>query len=132
MIKELLINDIDKYIFLNIEKQEIMDCFKNNPFCHYIIYYENNKVYGYLYYSDIYDRAEINQFEVNEECRNKGIGNKLISYFVNLLNKNVTLEVKIDNYNAIHLYKKYGFKEVSIRKGYYKGIDGLLMERSVK
>ena len=44
-------------------------------------------------------------------------------------NYDITLEVRIDNFSAIHLYQKFGFKSVSIRKNYYNGIDGILMER---
>ena len=43
--------------------------------------------------------------------------------------KDITLEVKQTNEIAIKLYKKYSFKQVAIRKGYYNNIDGLLMER---
>ena len=39
--------------------------------------------------------------------------------------------LRIDNKEAIGLYKKFDFVEISIRKGYYKGIDGILMERKV-
>ena len=45
--------------------------------------------------------------------------------------KSITLEVKQTNENAIHLYKKYGFIEIGIRKGYYQGIDGILMEKEL-
>ena len=48
---------------------------------------------------------------------------------ISLVDKNITLEVKIDNNAAINLYKKYNFVEKAIRKGYYNGIDGILMER---
>lgn len=42
--------------------------------------------------------------------------------------KNITLEVNVLNDAAIKLYKKFNFTVVSIRRGYYKGIDGYLME----
>ena len=48
------------------------------------------------------------------------------------LQKNITLEVKQTNASAIHLYEKNGFKKVAIRKGYYNGIDGILMERTME
>ena len=50
--------------------------------------------------------------------------------FIEITNKPSTLEVKINNYIAINLYQKYGYKKVAIRKGYYNGVDGILMERS--
>lgn len=113
--------------FLNID--EIKNEFENNPFAKYLIYKEDDNIYGYLYYSDIYDRAELNQIEVEVSHRNCGKGKKLLEKFIELVDKDITLEVKIDNYPAIHIYKKYGFVEKAIRKGYYQGIDGILMER---
>lgn len=113
--------------FLNIN--EIKNEFENNPFAKYLIYKEDDNIYGYLYYSDIYDRAELNQIEVEVSHRNCGKGKKLLEKFIELVDKDITLEVKIDNYPAIHIYKKYGFVEKAIRKGYYQGIDGILMER---
>ena len=44
---------------------------------------------------------------------------------------NITLEVRKDNIPAINLYKKHGFFEKAIRKGYYKGTDGILMEKEM-
>ena len=41
----------------------------------------------------------------------------------------ITLEVSKENERALALYKKYGFKEVALRKGYYDGVDGILMEK---
>ena len=91
----------------------------------------DNKAVGYLYYSDIYDRCEINQIEVEKIHRNCGIATKLIKKLTETVDKSITLEVRVDNYPAISLYKKFNFVEKAIRKGYYKGIDGILMERSV-
>jgi ribosomal protein S18 acetylase RimI-like enzyme len=48
---------------------------------------------------------------------------------IETVDKNITLEVRKDNYPAIHVYKSLGFVEKAIRKNYYKGIDGILMER---
>ena len=90
---------------------------------------KDKSIIGYLYYSDIYERIEINQIEINSSYRNKGYGSKLLKYLIDNTNKSITLEVRKDNKPAISLYKKYGFKEVAIRKNYYDGIDGILMER---
>ena len=83
----------------------------------------------------IYDRMEIDNFSVIEEYRNIGIGTKLLAYLVSLAINyrvvNITLEVRISNDIAINLYKKFGFREVAIRKYYYGDEDGILMEKQV-
>ena len=132
MIKELTKDNITIINNSFINKEEVLKELSNNPFSKYIVYLENNEVIGYLYYSDIYDRVEINQIEINSIHRNCGYGSKLLGYLINSVNKNITLEVNKDNIYAIKLYKKYNFKEVAIRKGYYNGIDGILMERLFK
>jgi ribosomal-protein-alanine N-acetyltransferase len=104
---------------------------ENNPFANFIVYKKDNNIIGYLYYSLIYDRIEINQFEVLPEERRKGVASKLLEYLIDNNNLEMTLEVKIDNIPAIKLYEKYGFEKVGIRKGYYNGIDGILMFRKI-
>ena len=130
MIFEL--NNIEEiensFINLDIVKNELI----NNPFAKYLILKEENKILGYLYYSDIYDRVEINQFEIEKSHRNCGKGTKLLKKLTEIVDKSITLEVKKDNIEAINLYKKFGFEETAIRKGYYNGIDGILMERKHK
>lgn len=112
-----------------IKKITIQDDLKNNPFGHYLLEIDNNKIIGYLYYSDIYERAEINQIEVEVSHRNCGKASDLLKNMIDTVEKSITLEVKIDNIPAINLYKKFGFEEKAIRKGYYQGIDGILMEK---
>lgn len=100
-----------------------------NPYAHFLVYKINSRIVGYLYYSLIYDRLEINQIEVLEAYRHKGIGSKLLQFLIDKEPYAITLEVRKDNYNAINLYKKYNFVDVAIRKGYYFGVDAILMER---
>ncbi len=129
-------------MFLVITKENIDDfpsCFlsleivkKNldqNPFGKYLLYQEGKEVFGYLYYSEIYERVEIEQFEVEKSKRNQGIGNRILKEFTKTVEKDITLEVREDNEKAIHLYEKYGFVKKAIRKNYYRGKDGILMER---
>lgn len=116
--------------FINIE--EIKKELEYNPFAKVLIYKEKNQIIGYIYYSDIYDRAEINQFEIELSHRNCGKGRKLLNKMLSLVDKNITLEVRIDNLSAIHLYKSVGFVEKAIRKNYYHETDGILMERIIQ
>ena len=107
---------------------EMINNLNTNPFGMYLIYLESEEIIGYIYYSDIYDRIEIIEFEIKDEKRKQGYGEQLLNVLINE-NKPITLEVNKENIPAVSLYKKLGFNQVAIRKGYYKGIDGLLMER---
>ena len=112
-----------------------VDITSTNPFSRRIEYIIDNKSIGYLEYSLIYDRIEIDNINVLEEYRNKGIGTKLMSYLIsmaiNLRVINITLEVRISNEIARNLYKKFGFREVALRKYYYGDEDGILMEKNI-
>ena len=120
---------VDNFTYKLTEKE-----FSTNPYLKIIIYVEKDKIIGFLLYSLIYDRIEIEQFEVITKERGKGIGDKLLKYLIEKYKKrdikNITLEVKEDNIAAINLYKKYGFKKVSTRENYYDGINGIVMERT--
>ncbi|MBE6138470.1 MAG: ribosomal-protein-alanine N-acetyltransferase [Firmicutes bacterium] len=103
----------------------------NSPFSKEVVYIENGVVIGYLSYSIMYEKAEINEIFVLNSSRGQGIGSQLLEYLLNKCQfcENITLEVRKNNEAAISLYKKYGFKEVALRKNYYNNIDGILMMR---
>lgn len=107
----------------------------SSPFSKYIEYIVDGKIVGMLKYSLIYDRIEIDNILVEEKYRNQKIGTKLMSYLVSIAIEkrvvNITLEVRISNKIAIHLYKNFGFREVALRKFYYGDEDAILMEKQV-
>ncbi len=121
---------VDNFTYKLTEKE-----FSTNPYLKILTYVEKDKIIGFLLYSLIYDRIEIEQIEVTTKERRKGVGNKLLNYLIEKYKekdiKNITLEVKEDNIPAINLYKKYGFKSVSVREKYYDGINGILMEKAL-
>lgn len=141
MIKEL--NNTDNEIIEKVEmafptffsKSKILDDFAQNAFTKYFIYEEKSNIIGVVNYYDLYERFELSYIEVLEEYRNKKIGSLLIENLIKIAEekkvKNITLEVNINNEYAIKLYNKYGFNVVAIRKGYYDGVDGYLMERKM-
>ena len=104
-----------------------------NDYTFILVYKEKDKYVGFLIYQLLYEASEIIDIFVLDEYRNKGIGKALINKMLeNKQIEKVTLEVKKDNKNAIMLYNSLGFKPVSIRKGYYNGIDAILMLKEVK
>lgn len=101
-----------------------------NPFNKILVYVKDDNILGFVDYSKMYENMEINYIFVLGEYRNKGIASKLLKYIIDNNDfSNITLEVNINNTNAIKLYEKFNFKTISIRKGYYNGIDAYLMER---
>ena len=129
MISELKKEDLNLINNTFINKEYLENEFNNNPFIKVLILKEDI-IIGYLYYSDIYDRVEINQIEIEENHRNCGKGSLLLKELTETVDKNITLEVREDNIPAIKLYEKFNFKKVAIRKNYYNGVDGILMERN--
>lgn len=129
MIKELNIEEkgLNQNAFIDLEKlkKEI----ENNPFGKVLLYVKDNRIVAYLYYSEIYERVEINNIEVESRYQNQKIGTKLLESLTKTVDKTISLEVRKNNYNAIKLYKKFNFQEKALRKGYYQGIDGILMVR---
>ncbi len=138
MIEKLDINSKyidDLEVFDTFNKEKVLFDIENNTFTNYYIYRDSTRALAFINYQVMYERSELININVLEEFQNKGIASLLMEYmFRDLKNKNtldITLEVRIDNIKAINLYKKYDFKEVSIRKGYYQGIDGILMKKEL-
>jgi ribosomal protein S18 acetylase RimI-like enzyme len=61
---------------------------------------------------------ELNKMAVNKELRGNGIGNQLISFIIDFAKnkryKSVILYSNTVLKNSIHLYNKFGFKEIKI------------------
>ena len=63
-----------------------------------------------LYHEDF---IHIQGFYVNPSVHNKGYGQKLLSYVLNTYkDKEFRIEPYRDNQRAIHIYKKFGFREI--------------------
>ena len=106
-----------------------------NPFSRRVEYFINDTSVAYMEYSVIYDRMELDNIRVLDEYQGQGIGTKLLSYLIGsaIDNRvvNITLEVRVSNERARNLYKKFGFREVALRKYYYGDEDGILMEKQI-
>ena len=130
-IKNILISDFDDFWNYNILKQEL-EC-KNSNFI--VVKNENFEILGFAGFKVIVDEADIMNIVVKKNFRNKGIGSFLLDNLISIaknLNLNIiTLEVSKKNLTAISLYKKFGFKNLGIRKKYYNGIDGFVMSKKL-
>ncbi len=118
-----------------LTSKSVKEDIKNNQFTNYLTYLVNGEPVAFINYYIMYERAEIININVLEEYQNQKIASKLLEYMVNECIshnvKSITLEVKETNIKAIHLYEKFGFSKVAVRRKYYQGIDGILMEKEL-
>lgn len=138
MIRYLTENDLEEFniLYHNFNSKDVTkDDLLNNDIIGYLVYICNNKIIGFLSYSKLIDRSELEYIYVDKEYRNFGYATELLKFYINecLVNGfiNITLEVRESNYNAIKLYKKMGFSVISVRKKYYNTEDGFLMIRKL-
>lgn len=118
-----------------LTSKSVKEDIKNNQFTNYLTYLVNREPVAFINYYIMYERAEIININVLEEYQNQKIASKLLEYMVNECIshnvKSITLEVKETNIKAIHLYEKFDFSKVAVRRKYYQGIDGILMEKEL-
>ena len=117
-----------------LSKENILNDLNNSNFkCLMAIYKE--EIVGYISFSYIFD-IEIESVIVKSSYQRQGIGTLLLKYVFNFSKENkinnVFLEVRKSNLAAISLYKKMGFKIISIRKKYYENTeDALILKRQL-
>lgn len=120
--------------YLNENVIEFNVDYLNNPsmFLNSYVYILDDEPVGFISYSIIFDRIELEYLWVKAEYRKNGIASSLIDFMLDEKNiTNITLEVRVSNVNAINLYKKKGFTICTVRKQYYKNEDAYLMIREM-
>lgn len=121
------VNNLGENYIENFSSKFILHDYVDSPVYSCFVY-EDEIIKGF-YISHVFENeAELELIYVDKMFRKQHIGQKLLE---NLLQnyKTIILEVSVENNAAINLYKKNNFKEFSIRKGYYNGIDAIMMRR---
>lgn len=101
------------------------DCFK----AHYDLHVceEMDQIFGYCIVSVAVGEAHILNISVDPAEQNQGIGRRMLEHTIDQARgkvESIFLEVRPSNEGAIALYKKIGFNEIGIRKGYYPAENG--------
>lgn len=128
-LDHLDISKFDDFWNIDILKDELKS--QNSEFvCAKI----ENKVVGFAGIKIVLDTADIMNIAVKEDYRRQGIATLLLNNILDICNekniKTINLEVNEENFSAIRLYQKFGFKENGRRKKYYDNkFDAILMER---
>ena len=128
-MKDTLYSDFDNFWSYNVLKQEL-----ENENTIYIIAKDKDEVVGFAGISICLDEATLNNIVVKKTRRGHGLGGELLESLIDICSdrnlKSFTLEVNTKNEPAIHLYKKFGFKNLGIRKKYYNNTqDAYIMTK---
>ena len=127
-ISNILISDFDDFWNPSVLKDEL-----NAENSHYLVAQLNDEIVGFAGIKIVLDNADIMNLVIKKHFRNQGIATLLLENLISLSKKlklsSLTLEVREDNFPAIHLYKKLGFIENGIRRNYYKTLDGFIMTK---
>ena len=97
-----------------------------------ILVYEEKNILGFLYALDFGDNIDLLYIITEQKHYQKGVASALLKYLVDNYQVNsqtITLEVAVNNERALKLYQKFNFYEVNRRKGYYNGVDAIIMRR---
>ena len=89
---------------------------------------ESGRVLGFAVSRAVLDEAELLTIAVDKSRQGQGTGWRLLDTHLDNLNRrgvrSVFLEVADDNSPALKLYRRAGFAEIGVRKGYYHRRDG--------
>ena len=124
-ISDILETEFDDFWNCNILKAELQ-----NSSSVYLCCKIDSEIIGFTGVSIILDNAELNNIVIKKQKRGNGFSSLLLNKLIKIAKsrgcKTFNLEVASANEVAINLYKKFGFKQVGMRAGYYNGTDALL------
>ncbi len=106
---------------------------RENQYAHYIVAEDETGIIGFCGMWLVIDAAQITNVAVVESARGQGIGEALMKEAIRIAREAkmdvMSLEVRVTNIVAQNLYRKLGFQDGGIRKGYYtdNGEDALVM-----
>lgn len=96
---------------------------QDNEFAHYHCLVCRGEVIGYMGYWAIFDEAHVTNVAIGPQHRGRGWGQYLLgNVMLHCLQTGITrmtLEVRVSNEAAQHMYAKMGFAAVGVRPGYY-------------
>lgn len=94
------------------------------------------KYVGYAFGTVVCGEAELYRIGVPSELRRQGFGAETLDEFLcECVKKGAEkffLEVRSRNTSAVALYKRAGFVQIAVRKGYYGDDDALIFEMDRK
>jgi ribosomal-protein-alanine N-acetyltransferase len=98
---------------------------------HYVVLEDNGTVVGYGGLLLVAEDAHVTTIAIDPAARRQRFGTRLMLALVDAAMtagaRHLTLEVRVSNEGARHLYQRFGFAPVGVRKDYYRDEDALVM-----
>lgn len=95
-----------------------------HSYCLYLVALADGRIAGFCGYTNICNEATIDNVVVAGKYRDMGIAQAMISELIARGEADqveaFTLEVRVSNAAAIHIYEKFGFRSEGIRPGFYE------------
>lgn len=94
----------------------------SNSATSYIGAFDTGYLIGYIHYSIVGSQGEVLNIAVHPAYQNQGVAKKLIqaAFKQHLQIISWLLEVRVSNEVAQRVYQAIGFKQISMRRNYYK------------
>ena len=119
-------DNFDKFWSIDVLRHDFED---NNS--QYVVAKMNTEIVGFAGIKIIIDEADIMNIAVKMDKRNFGIGSMLLEKLLEIAKLSdcatINLEVNENNLPAIHLYEKYHFERIGLRKKYYNNTDNAIL-----
>lgn len=129
-VKELEEDDIEELARIESESFSMpwsAEAFRDllsHSYCTYLVALVDGRIAGCCGYTAVCGEANIDNVVVDPALRCLGIAQamlrELISRGCSSGIEAFTLEVRVSNYTAIHIYEKFGFKSEGIRPNFYE------------
>jgi ribosomal-protein-alanine N-acetyltransferase len=115
---------------------EMLQSELHNQFAYFYVGVYDNEVIGYLSVWMVEETVDVINFVIDKRYQHKGYGialfNKMVSVAKEKNMKEIMLEVKEHNYQAIKFYQHQEFEQISIRNNYYQdGSNALIMKKVI-
>ncbi len=143
-VEPLLASDLNEILQLEKElykkpwqEKDYLYELNENPFAYYFKLVHEGEIIGYMGFWITFETAQITKVSISKKYQKRKISYILMQDMENrILSADcdvITLEVRVSNEPAIHLYKKCGFKVECIRENYYEDHeDAYLMIKELR
>ena len=133
------IEEIEQEIFSSPwSKDNFIYEINQNQFSNNIVLENDEEILGYIGFWLLGDQTQITTLGIRKEYQGKGYAKILMDACINATRQrgytSITLEVRVSNNRAIHLYEGFDFQIVATRKNYYQDTheDAYLMFKEME